>query len=489
MEDSGQNAVENFKLFTGCKNDAEARQLLEACNDDIAMAADLYFQQHQPTSTVPSGSQTSNFCTDFSSSSRHRIAHRNRFPSIATTRTRRAASMNGASVSRKPADEEDVNMVDGDDNVRAPIAPRRGAIIEQSFSEQYQNHRRRVANSVFDSYRDFRPDSDEHLSPVQNGLSSAGTSRVTLQALFRPPLEIIHHGDWESARAEAQRINSWLLVNVQDVQEFACQTLNRDVWANAAVKELIRSNFLFWQIYHDSADGIRIGTYYRIKSYPSIFVVDPRTGELLTHLRAQDAVSFCDQVTTFLDTFPDFAARDRHLVGAAAPTHSAEPTPSISARRQDCKDEDMNAVSSSSNGGRKRPLDNLSNEMYDECVEAKKSRQGEDMPDIDAIVKSGNKLTTVDYDEWRSYLGVPDGKGVQISLMLRFPGGDRKNVQVEDTTPLKAIFMLTAGMGYSPCDHLLILFYPKREYTLENGDRTLRELGFNRQEVIHVERK
>lgn len=49
-------------------------------------------------------------------------------------------------------------------------------------------------------------------------------------------------------RAEAQLRGHWLLVNVQDDLEFACQTLNRDVWSNSSVKELLRSNFVFWQV-------------------------------------------------------------------------------------------------------------------------------------------------------------------------------------------------------------------------------------------------
>ncbi|VDM27958.1 unnamed protein product [Toxocara canis] len=267
--------------------------------------------------------------------------------------------------------------------------------------------------------------------------------RRSLQVLFRPPLELIFRGDWESARAEAQRQGIWLMVNVQNVCEFACQALNRDVWSNAAVKELLRSNFLFWQIYHDSADGTRISNYYRVVSYPAIFVVDPRTGELLTKFRAQDAVSFCDQVTTFLDTFPDFAARDRHLIGATAPAPSAEPTPSKSAGPQSSGIESTSEGSSSSrNGHRKRALLASKNAEDSGEEESKRSRKCEDMPDIDAMVSGVSKATTVDRDEWRSYVGVPDGKGRQVSLVLRLPDGNRQTIEVEDTTPLRVCLSL-----------------------------------------------
>jgi len=46
----------------------------------------------------------------------------------------------------------------------------------------------------------------------------------------------------------AASANKWLIVNVQNIQEFACQVLNRDVWSNSTVKELIRRRFVLWQV-------------------------------------------------------------------------------------------------------------------------------------------------------------------------------------------------------------------------------------------------
>ena len=59
----------------------------------------------------------------------------------------------------------------------------------------------------------------------------------------------MYKGDWQSARDAATAAKKWLLVNIQDAGEFQCQTLNRDVWSNEAVKTIIREHFLFWQVY------------------------------------------------------------------------------------------------------------------------------------------------------------------------------------------------------------------------------------------------
>ena len=42
--------------------------------------------------------------------------------------------------------------------------------------------------------------------------------------------------------------NKWLMVNVQNVQEFSCQVLNRDVWSNSTVKRVVHEHFVLWQV-------------------------------------------------------------------------------------------------------------------------------------------------------------------------------------------------------------------------------------------------
>jgi hypothetical protein len=38
------------------------------------------------------------------------------------------------------------------------------------------------------------------------------------------------------------------MLNVQNQQDFACQVLNRDVWKDETIKEIIRANFIFVQV-------------------------------------------------------------------------------------------------------------------------------------------------------------------------------------------------------------------------------------------------
>lgn len=50
------------------------------------------------------------------------------------------------------------------------------------------------------------------------------------------------------ARDTGKTVKKWIMVNIQNVSEFSCQILNRDVWSQKSIKNLVRENFLFLQV-------------------------------------------------------------------------------------------------------------------------------------------------------------------------------------------------------------------------------------------------
>ena len=40
----------------------------------------------------------------------------------------------------------------------------------------------------------------------------------------------------------------WIMVNIMNSQEFACQILNRDLWSNKEVQKIVREHFFFLQV-------------------------------------------------------------------------------------------------------------------------------------------------------------------------------------------------------------------------------------------------
>lgn len=105
------------------------------------------------------------------------------------------------------------------------------------------------------------------------------TAPSRLSELFRPPVDITFCGSFQAARDYAKDQNKWLIVNVQDMSDFNCQVLNRDIWSSERLRAVIKKYFIFWQVAIDNTDGHRFQVFYDIKVYPYIGIIDPRTGE------------------------------------------------------------------------------------------------------------------------------------------------------------------------------------------------------------------
>jgi UBX domain-containing protein 7 len=117
--------------------------------------------------------------------------------------------------------------------------------------------------------------------------------------------------DWDEARDKGKEELKWILVNIQDPSIFDCQSLNRDIWKDAGVKEVVKENFIFMQYSKDDPRGSQYIQYYfplrdSDSAYPHIAIVDPRTGEqvkIWSGPPVPKAGDFLMQLVEFLDRY------------------------------------------------------------------------------------------------------------------------------------------------------------------------------------------
>ncbi|KAK1733535.1 UAS domain-containing protein [Skeletonema marinoi] len=96
-----------------------------------------------------------------------------------------------------------------------------------------------------------------------------------LSNTFGPPIDLIYSGGFYNAKYDARTKQRWLLVNIQNKDVFACHNLNRDVWQNEGVQNLIQASFIFWQTLRTSVEGERYCQQYKVKGYPHISIINP----------------------------------------------------------------------------------------------------------------------------------------------------------------------------------------------------------------------
>ncbi|RUS80397.1 hypothetical protein EGW08_011833 [Elysia chlorotica] len=133
-----------------------------------------------------------------------------------------------------------------------------------------------------------------------------------------------YKGTFQSARDFGSSQNRWLLVNVQNVQEFPCQVLNRDVWSNPETRAVIKDSFVFWQVYNDSEEGKRFMQFYKLSQWPYVAVIDPFTGESqIVWNKIADGNVFCELAKDFLSMSP---VPDSSQLPTSAKRQRREPT-------------------------------------------------------------------------------------------------------------------------------------------------------------------
>lgn len=193
-----------------------------------------------------------------------------------------AAAAAAAGVDMGPAHLPDAHMADAE--VRAPMAAFQDQIINPSMERRRMQEAIAADTAAMSRRMTFDRPVDaagagaggEGDGAAAAAAPSNGTSQAMNQ-LFAPPsyneaipyLQVI-----EKAKAEGK----WVLVNIQQAEVFASHTLNRDVWSDDTIKDVIGGSFLFWQRDDKSAEGDSFCQYYQCgHRLPHVCIIDPRT--------------------------------------------------------------------------------------------------------------------------------------------------------------------------------------------------------------------
>ncbi|PVV00275.1 hypothetical protein BB560_005348 [Smittium megazygosporum] len=211
-----------------------------------------------------------------------------------------------ATSSRNSGTYADSSLDTGLDPVRAPIASKRERLVDDYVSydnfrmgHAFRNNQNRQI--LIDPFRNFANEA----SRISSGLVSESEQPSSLSDLFRPPIESIFQANFERAKSHAEQSQKWLLVNIQSVTDFECQVLNRDIWRDRNVKDILKKYFIFCQYINGTDSADQFNQLYNVKSFPHIAIIDPRTGERLKYWGPKiELYSFLEQLVDFVYETP-----------------------------------------------------------------------------------------------------------------------------------------------------------------------------------------
>lgn len=514
-------AIGQFCGVTGA-DEERAKGLLEACDWNLELAINMHVDtddsraNHRP-STSAAGPSTSSAAPVVSLSDSFNDDEEDDTINIDVPLSSKATA---------PSIRPNASVQFDSDNVRPPIPPIRQVLVPNSgFSSESDLPPRRLYtgrrgahssghNQVFDAFRDFQAEAQwqEMIQEGENSDQSTSNNSHksrTLQELFRPPLDLIFRGSLASAREAGSVKNKWLLVNIQDGTEFLCQTLNRDVWSNQTVKDILKEHFIFWQVDHQSLEGLKYIQFYKVKRFPHVSIIDPRTGELMKSWPITiDHNSFCDSVIEFLTEHPSVdgtsdsntmkklcvkeedAARtlydqsEEAQLQAAIKASLRDSENSNSSRAFQDEDSYTDAIESetdqntqSSFSGRVLASSSSSSESV------KKEKSEEKVINDEASMKKKKQSELEDYHK---YLGTDTQKF--SDLIVRFPDGSREQFKFPSDSLLKALFLLLKSMGYGTDGYNYVTNFPRRLLHEIPSTDTLQDAKLIR-ETIFVEKR
>uniref|UniRef100_A0A5K4F1B5 UBX domain-containing protein n=1 Tax=Schistosoma mansoni TaxID=6183 RepID=A0A5K4F1B5_SCHMA len=276
--------IREFCQVTG-SDEETARSFLSACNNNLELAVSLYMDD---PSRVPSQSPTEEYRTPIPQRNEQLLpvvvpllpVHLQNAPLM---QTRRRAFV---------AEDSDDNSDDDTVTSGAKCQP-----FEKSQSASKSDHstKQRCSNVSGPNPTLLNTDgtssgsssfSSRHTNGVKDSVNKR--KRKHLQQLYQPPVEILFDGTVHAAELAAQEKNQWLLVSIHDEGCFECHLLNRDVWKDPKIYQLIKRHCTFVQIPVDSSEGLRFrSSYSYVQSASHIAILDPFTGEqkmMWTHL-------------------------------------------------------------------------------------------------------------------------------------------------------------------------------------------------------------
>ncbi|KAF4668122.1 UBX domain-containing protein 7 [Perkinsus olseni] len=294
------DSVASFMGLTGCPTAAEAKQYIEMAGGNLDRAASLYFDVGVGGAAVP---------------------EENVRAAIPAFRDTLLASPAESQPGSRGSQNRNISYV------------RMGSPSGQGGSSNDDDtHMSDAAAEDEEFYFDDEEEQDEQES------SAANQGEKAFMDLFNLPKGLSSPLPFAEVIAKARNDKRWLIVNIQDNQNFASHSLNRDIWKQSMVQDLLKTGFVLWQRSKEEPEAVQYLNYYckdDQSSLPLIHVLDPRTGRKCEQWDvarfSKDPVEALQKMTDFTDRYdfdkpPPSRRHHRHSGAASSQPSSSSPS-------------------------------------------------------------------------------------------------------------------------------------------------------------------
>eukprot|EP01134_Creolimax_fragrantissima_P007753 CFRG7753T1 len=264
-----------------------------------------------------------------------------------------------------------------------------------------------------------------------------------LAEMFCAPRENVFHGTFSAAKELASSQRKWLIVNIQQQDEFACHCVNRDLWRSEKIKLVLEKYYLLWQKDIEHPEGERFAELYPFNAFPYIAVIDPRTGAKMTEFTSKGLITedaFVQASDRFLDSnvFPD--------------------------------------PKSTTDTNLDKPRERKSRNVLDMDEEAQMAAAiAASLEATDSANTNGNELNSEEQKESYERLSPPptppndSSKETVTNISFKMPDGSRRNRRFFKQNTVQDLYTYASAITGIPCSQFKLLQHTKQLGTLQTS--------------------
>jgi hypothetical protein len=234
--------VSQFMSFTGSSDPSRALSYLEMSSGNLETAIGLYMEHEQSITSMGAGGAGADGAAGMGGSDMP--GDEIRAPDA--TQTMRLMDDHMGAPMMNPEYQLMRDMMEeqlAQSAFAAPMGLDARAAVNAAAAEAAHDDDDDDGDYDYEEKEDMDEDGDDEVQVL-----SGAPQPPRLADMFAAPSHLIHKaGGFQGARTVAKDSKRWLLVNIQKDSEFASHALNRDVWRDELVENLIREGFIFWQ--------------------------------------------------------------------------------------------------------------------------------------------------------------------------------------------------------------------------------------------------
>lgn len=342
-----------------------------------------------------------------------------------------------------PVTGENLHSIAGEEEVRSPIAATFDTLVGSPVHPL----------PWMSNFTQAQPTSTSEWGANWQG-DTAGKRKSLLADLYKSP-EYKFSGTLQEACRLAEQQNKAVIVNIQSVQVFDSHLLNRDVWKDTVIKQMIDHNFILCQWDAVDSEGSKYIQFYNCYSLPHLAILNPSI--------RQEVVTFSDKKTCMQvqEVLLGYLERNSSSKKRSLP----EPTSEV----RNAPKALASTIPARSNEDILQAGIQASLEDYKEEIPHFKSN-------VPAVEK--NPIKTV-----LSIPPEPESSDQTTNLRVQFPDGSKRLRRFSLDSKAQLIFDWCARESKSK-DFKLSIRFPRK--VLEDGDfsKTLRELGLRNMQLF-----